>query len=78
MFLHNFNLNMISLLSPNMDFTGLFIIILLIMFGPSVILAIIGFSLLSKNKKTAKVLFIIAAVYLIISLGICGALIAGF
>ncbi|GAL65430.1 hypothetical protein JCM19301_3890 [Jejuia pallidilutea] len=48
------------------------------MFGPSVILAIIGFSLLSKNKKTAKVLFIIAAVYLIISLGICGALIAGF
>jgi hypothetical protein len=69
---------MITLLSPNMDFTGLFIIILLIMFGPAILLTIIGFAVRGKNKKAAKVLFIIAVVYLIISLGICGALIAGF
>ncbi len=61
-----------------MDFTGLFIIILLIMFGPSVLLTIIGFSIRGKNNKAAKVLFIIASVYLIISLGVCGAMIAGF
>ena len=61
-----------------MDFTGLFIIILLIMFGPSILLTIIGLSIRSKNKKAAKVLFIIAVVYLIISLGICGALMTGF
>lgn len=68
---------MIALLSPNMDFTGLFVIILLIMFGPSVLLTIIGFSIRMKNKKSAKVLYIIAAVYLIISLGVCGAMISG-
>ncbi len=65
-------------LSPNMDFTGLFIIIILIMFGPAIIMAIIGFTVLKKNKKAAKILFILAAVYLIISLGICGALVVGF
>jgi hypothetical protein len=52
--------------------------ILLIMFGPAILLAIIGAFVFKKNKKAAKVLFIIAVVYRIISLGICGALIAGF
>lgn len=61
-----------------MDFTGLFIIILLIMFGPPILLTIIGLSIRGKNKKSAKILFIIATVYLIISLGICGAIITGF
>lgn len=67
---------MILLEVGNLD--GLFILILLIMFGPAILLAIIGASLYKKNKKVAKVLFIIAVVYVIISLGICGALIAGF
>lgn len=56
---------------------GLVILIVLIMFGPAILLAIIGFAILKKNKKAAKVFFILATVYLIISLGICGALILG-
>lgn len=66
------------LLSPNMNFDGLFIMILAIMFGPSIVLSIIGLMLYKTRKKAAKVLFIIAVVYMIISLGVCGALIAGF
>lgn len=65
-------------LSPNMNFDGLIIMIILIMFGPGILLTIIGLSIYGKNKKAAKVLFIIATVYTIISLGICGALIGGF
>ena len=60
----------------NLD--GLLVLILAIMFGPAIILAIIGFAVLKKNKKAAKVLFILAAVYLIISLGICGSMMIGF
>jgi len=61
------------LLEPgNLD--GLIFIIVAIMFGPAILLAIIGFALLKKHKKAAKILFILAALYLIISLGICGAL----
>ena len=57
-----------------MDLSGLVILIVLIMFGPAIVMAIIGFAILKKNKKAAKVLFILAAVYLIISLGICGSM----
>ena len=60
----------------NLD--GLLVLILANMFGPAIILAIIGFAVLNKNKKAAKVLFILAAVYLIISLGICGSMMIGF
>ncbi|PQV49553.1 hypothetical protein CLV33_103189 [Jejuia pallidilutea] len=69
---------MIHVLSPNMNFDGLILMIVAIMFGPAILLAIIGAILLKNNKKAAKVFFILAAVYLIISLGVCGALIAGF
>lgn len=62
-------------LEPNLD--GLVILIILIMFGPAILLAIIGFLVIKKYKKTAKVLFILAVVYLLISLGICGSLIMG-
>ncbi|MDG5491037.1 hypothetical protein [Psychroserpens sp. SPM9] len=65
------------ILGPNMNFDGLLVMILLIMFGPAILLAIIGIIVYKKHKKAAKVLFILAALYLIISLGICGALIAG-
>ncbi|MFP4844528.1 hypothetical protein [Winogradskyella sp. PE311] len=57
----------------NLD--GLVLFFAAIMFGPAILLAIIGFAVLKKNKKAAKVLFILAAVYVIISLGVCGALI---
>lgn len=56
----------------NLD--GLILLIVAIMFGPAILMAIIGFAVLKKNKKAAKVLFILAAVYVIISLGICGSM----
>lgn len=56
----------------NLD--GLILLIVAIMFGPAILLAIIGLALLKKKKKAAKVLLILAIVYLIISLGICGSM----
>lgn len=61
------------------DLSGLVVLIVLVMFGPALLFLIIGFVLRSKqNKKAAKVLFILAGVYLLISLGICGGLMVGF
>lgn len=60
----------------NLD--GLFAIILLIMLGPSLVLFIVGLAVRKSNKKAAKVLYILAGVYLLVSLGICGGLIVGF
>ena len=60
----------------NLD--GLFVLILLIMLGPALLLFGIGLALRKSNKKAAKVLYILAGVYLLISLGICGGLIGGF
>ena len=57
-----------------MNLDGLIYLIVAIMFGPAILLAIIGFAVLKKNKKAAKVLFILAAVYVIISLRICGSM----
>ncbi|MDO5978976.1 hypothetical protein [Flavivirga spongiicola] len=59
-------------LEGNMNLDGLVYLILAIMLGPAILLAIIGFAIREKNKKAAKVLFILAAVYVIISFGICG------
>jgi len=61
-------------LDGNMDLSGLVILIIAIMFGPAILLAIIGFSILKKKKKAAKVLFVLATVYVIVSLGICGSM----
>ncbi len=63
-----------SLLIVEGDMGGVVLLILLIMFGPSILFAIIGAIVYKKNKKTAKILFIIAVVCLIISLGVCGAM----
>lgn len=61
------------LLEPgNLD--GLLALIVAIMLGPAILLAIIGALVYKKKKKAAKVLFILAVVYVIISFGICGAL----
>ena len=68
---------MMNLLIEPGNLDGLVILILAIMFGPSILLAIIGFALYKKNKKAAKVFFILSVVYLLISLGVCGALILG-
>lgn len=57
--------------------TGLFLLIIGIMIGPSIILGLIGLVLRKKKPATAKVLFILAAVYLLIAGGICGVLITG-
>ena len=59
-----------------MNLDGLIYLIVAIMFGPAILLSIIGFAVLKKNKKAAKVLFILAATYVIISLGICGSMMA--
>lgn len=56
----------------NLD--GLVLMIVAIMFGPAILLAIIGLAVFKKNKKAAKVLFILATIYVIVSLGICGTL----
>ena len=63
------------IIEPNFD--GLITILIVIMIGPSIVLAIIGGVLRNNGKKkAAKVLFILAVVYLVISLGICGGLMA--
>ncbi|MDD7885993.1 hypothetical protein [Flavivirga sp. 57AJ16] len=59
-------------LEGNMNLDGLVYLILAIMLGPAVLLTIIGFAIREKNKKAATVLFILAAVYVIVSFGICG------
>ncbi|KAA2219315.1 hypothetical protein [Maribacter flavus] len=60
----------------NLD--GLFVLILLIMFGPAALLGIIGVVLMGKNKKKGgKVFLILAGVYMLISLGVCGSMIIG-
>nr|WP_309757919.1 hypothetical protein [Flavobacterium sp.] len=53
---------------------GLVAILIMIMVVPPIILTIIGFAVRSNNPKTAKVLFILAVLYLIVGLGICGGL----
>lgn len=61
---------MIPLEVGNLD--GLIIIVIGIMVGPPLLLTIIGIACYKRNPKTAKVFFILAAIYLIIGLGICG------
>ncbi len=61
----------------NLD--GLAVILILIMFGPALVFIGVGFILRSqKNKKAAKIFFILAGVYLLISLGVCGGLLGGY
>ncbi|WP_303316668.1 hypothetical protein Q4Q34_07635 [Flavivirga abyssicola] len=66
---------MLYFLEGKMNLDGLIYLILAIMFGPAILLTIIGLAILKKNKKAAKVLFILAAIYVIVSLGVCGAMI---
>ena len=60
------------------NYDGIIYFILGIMFGPPLVLGLIGLVLWKAlQKKAAKVFFILAGVYLIVGLGICGALIIG-
>ena len=55
------------------------VIILLLLVGPAIaflIFAIIG--LIKRDKKMAKLFFILMGVYLLISFGICGIMLANF
>ena len=57
---------------------GLVFIILLVMFGIPIIFLFLGLFFQKKEKKkTAKILFILGGIYLLISLGVCGSLIVG-
>ena len=53
---------------------GLVVILVLIMIGPSILLALIGLVINKNQPKAAKVLYILASVYLLIGLGICGSM----
>jgi nitrate reductase NapE component len=65
---------MIPLEGGNYD--GIVILILAIMFGPPALLTIIGLAIVRKKKTPAIVLFILAVVYLIIGVGICGGILS--
>ncbi|WCM41029.1 hypothetical protein MG290_08655 [Flavobacterium sp. CBA20B-1] len=61
-----------TFLEANLD--GLVAIIFMVMFGPPIVLALIGVIVKSKSPKAAKVLFILAGLYMLIGLGICGSM----
>ncbi|RKR14837.1 hypothetical protein CLV91_0917 [Maribacter vaceletii] len=55
----------------NLD--GLATLLFAIMFGPSILFIIVGVILRANQKtKAGKTFFILAGVYLLISLGVCG------
>lgn len=58
------------------DLSGLFVILGLIMFGPPVLLAVIGAAIRKKSKTASKIFYILAVLYLIIGLGICGGILS--
>ena len=45
---------------------------LILALSPAIIMTIIGFSIKKNKPKAAKVLFIIATIYTVIGLGVCG------
>lgn len=53
------------------------VFILGIMLSPAIILFIIGRAIYKRKPKTSKILYIIATVYAIIGLGVCGTLLSG-
>ncbi len=70
-------LNTISLEGGNYD--AIIYLILLILLGPPIFLALIGVILFkTQHRKAGKVFFILAGIYLVVGLGICGALMVGF
>ena len=68
---------MIPLLLELGNLDSLIYLILAIMFGPAILLALIGLVIRKKHKKAAKIFFILAVVYVVISLGVCGSAMIG-
>jgi hypothetical protein len=65
---------MIALEVGNLN--GLVFFLVLILIGPPIILTLIGFGIKKNSPNSAKTLFILAALYLVIGLGICGSLLS--
>lgn len=53
------------------------VVVILLFLSPVVILLILGLNRLQSRPKNAKILFIIAGVYLLVGLGVCGSLLSG-
>lgn len=67
-----------SFLPLEANFDGIIVLLVLIMVGPALLLFGGGFAIRKKSKQASKVLYILAGVYLLVSLGICGGLMGGF
>lgn len=61
---------------PGNLFWPVVIMSLMFVVGPALLLTIIGLVIRKNNKKAAKVLFIIAAVYFVIGAGFCGTMLS--
>ncbi|WP_408033072.1 hypothetical protein [Tenacibaculum xiamenense] len=59
------------------DLSGLVIILVALMIVPPIILSGIGIAIRKKYPTGSKVLYILAGLYLLVGLGICGTLLAG-
>ncbi len=66
---------MILLEALGNPYLGIFILVLLAMFGVPVLFSIIALFLRKKKPEVAKKLFIAAVIYLVIGLGTCGLMI---
>ena len=67
---------MLFLLNRNTKYNDLIPIVLAIMLIPSFIMVGIALLLNKKHKQAKKILYILATVYAIVSLGLCGIVIA--
>ncbi|SEB84813.1 hypothetical protein SAMN04489761_1944 [Tenacibaculum sp. MAR_2009_124] len=59
------------------DLSGLVAALVALMIVPPIIFSAIGFAINKKYPKGSKILYILAGLYLLVGLGICGTLIAG-
>lgn len=53
-------------------------LVLFILFGPAALFLILGIAYRGKNNKKSQIFFILTGVYLLISLGTCGVMLANF
>lgn len=63
---------LLHFLNQGADYLPIILLVFFIMALPLIIFLIAAFRLRRKNKKKAKIFFILAGIYLLIGLGICG------